>query len=218
MRASWFYSFATTSLAFLFPLLTRWNVEFRGPLPSGPLIVMVNHSGFLDPALVNNSLKRRVIFLAKQELFDKNRVASWITQHYGGIRLNRGRLNRDSLRLAESVLGQGGAIGVFPEGTRSHSGVLQRGQRGAALLAIQSRVPIVPVALVGTEKLNRWYHLFLRPSIDVIVGEAFVLPIGTEDSRKAQTSNATTMIMEKIASLLPEHRRGAYIGCVPSTH
>ena len=217
MRTSWFYGFATRSLAFLFPLLTRWTVEFRAPLPNGPVIVMVNHSGFLDPALVNNSLKRRVIFLAKQELFDKSRVARWITEHYGGIPLNRGRLNRDSLRVAEKVLGQGGAIGVFPEGTRSHSGILQRGQRGAALLAVQADVPIVPVALIGTERLNRWYHLFLRPSIEVIVGEAFVLPSRTEDSRKTQTSNATTMIMEKIAALLPEHRRGAYIKCVPST-
>ena len=71
MRASWFYGFATTSLAFLFPLVIRWTVEFRAPLPSGPVIVMVNHSGFLDPALVNNSLKRRVIFLAKQEKIAK---------------------------------------------------------------------------------------------------------------------------------------------------
>ena len=218
MTASWFYAFTTRSLALLFPLLTRWTVEFRAPLPEGPLIVMVNHSGFLDPALVNNSLKRRVIFLAKQELFEKNRVARWITEHYGGIPLNRGHLNRDRLRLAETVLDQGGAIGVFPEGTRSHSGILQKGQRGAALLAVQSDVPIVPVALIGTERLNRWYHLFLRPSIEVIVGESFVLPSRRGDSRKVQTSNATTMIMQRIASLLPENRRGVYLESVPTIY
>lgn len=217
MTVSWFYTFATRSLAFLFPLFTRWTVEFRAPLPDGPLIVMVNHSGFLDPALVNNSLKRRVIFLAKQELFEENRVTRWITEHYGSIPLNRGRLNRDSLRLAEIVLEQGGVIGVFPEGTRSDSGILQSGQRGAALLAVQAGVPIVPVALIGTEKLNRWYHLFLRPSIEVRIGEPFVLPVHPDDSRKIRTSNATTMIMRRIASLLPEHRRGMYVESVPTT-
>jgi 1-acyl-sn-glycerol-3-phosphate acyltransferase len=218
MTASWFYAFAKRTFAISFPLLTRLTVEFRAPLPDGPLIVMVNHSGFLDPALVNNSLKRRVTFLAKRELFEQSRVVRWLIEHYGGIPLNRGRLNRDPLRLAQTVLDQGGAIGVFPEGTRSHSGILQTGQRGAALLAVQADVPIVPVALIGTERLNRWYHLFLRPSIEVIVGESFVLPSSTGESRKIQISNATAMIMQRIASLLPENRRGVYLECVQTSY
>ena len=110
-----------------------------------------------------------------------------------------------------AYLRQGAIVGIAPEGTRSRNaqGLLE-GKQGAALLAARAAVPIIPVGIVGSEKVNaEWLHL-RRPLITIRVGEPYTLPEMDRKNRQAWLSRCTDEIMCRIAMLLPPEYRGFY--------
>ncbi|MFQ5826458.1 MAG: lysophospholipid acyltransferase family protein [Dehalococcoidia bacterium] len=206
------FYFATTFLVkSLLTILTRWRVRGKDRVPrQGPLIVVANHINAIDPPLLSASIPRRIVFMAKEELFD-SWFESLIVRGFGAFPVSKRRADREALKRANLVLSQGLALGMFPEGTRSFSRArLQPALRGAALLALRSRAPILPVAISGTERIRGLGWFFVRPRLMVQIGEPFMAPDSDGESTKDHQSTVTDLIMARIAELLPPNYRGVY--------
>ena len=196
----------------LLVLLTRWRVRGRDNVPSqGPLLIVANHLNLADPPLLGVSLGRKVIFMAKKELF-YSRVIGYFIRGFGSFPVHRGQLDRKALRQAEQLLAQGLALVMFPEGKRSKNAQLQPGFSGSALIAWHSGAPILPVGISGTERIKGAGWLLRRPQITVNIGRPFYLPPVSSKLTKLKLAEHTDFIMERIAGLLPPEYRGNYAG------
>jgi 1-acyl-sn-glycerol-3-phosphate acyltransferase len=116
----------------------------------GPAIVAMNHESALDPLLVVLACPRRIVFMAKKELY-KNAFVSWWLRELGAFRVDRDRFDLEAVGMGLAVLERGDLLGMYPEGTRS-PGELLPFLHGAAWLALRTGVPIVPCAITGTER------------------------------------------------------------------
>ena len=208
----WFYYVARVIVRVLLKLLTRCQVKGRENIPSqGPLLIVANHLSLADPPLLGVSLGRKVIFIAKKELF-RFRLIGYFIGSLGAFSVHRGQLDRKAMRQAYQVLADGLALVMFPEGTRSRSGRLRPAFPGPALIAMRSGAPILPVGIIGTEKIRGVTWLLRRPQITVNVGHPFYLPPVSSRLTKAGLAELTNYIMGHIAELLPLEYRGDYGG------
>lgn len=136
-----------------FTVFCRWEVTGRENLPQrGPVVVVCNHISLWDPVAVGVALPRRVYFMAKEELF-RLPLVGLVLRGLGAFPVRRGEADLAAMRQALRLLRQGKVVGVFPEGGRSRRGALEEFQRGAALLALRTQAPLVPVALIGTNRI-----------------------------------------------------------------
>ncbi len=124
----------------------------------GPVILAANHRSFLDPFIIGCCLRRPVYFVAKRELFDK-RWQGWILNRLGAFPIKRGESDEESMATARGVLERGGALVIFPEGTRIRNGTLARPKRGVGRLALETGAPVVPVAIMGSERARRGWRI-----------------------------------------------------------
>lgn len=131
--------------------------------PSGPVILASNHLSFCDSIFLPLVLRRRVTFVAKAEYFEDPKTA-WFFRAVGQIPIKRegGSASKRALESARGVLDAGGVFGIYPEGTRSPSGKLHKGHTGVARLALQCRVPVLAVAMVGTREAQPIGHAMPR--------------------------------------------------------
>jgi 1-acyl-sn-glycerol-3-phosphate acyltransferase len=199
--------------------LTRVRIE--GALDevprTGPLIIAANHASNLDPVVLASSLMpklgRRFQWLGKRELFDWP-VVGWMARNGGVHAVDRATADVEAYRLAKRILDDGHALFVFPEGTRSRDGALQPARDGAAVLALRTGAPIVPIAIAGS--YERWPRGQKIPHpggrVTIRVGRPFRLAdeLPADLDRKSATPMATDLIMRRIAALLPEPLRGPY--------
>lgn len=199
--------------------LTRVTVE--GALEAiprdGSLIIASNHLSNADGPLIAGwltpALGRRIHWLAKREMFDIP-FAGWFLRASSVHPVDRGAADVEAFRLAIRILEAGNVLLVFPEGTRSPTGGLQRPRDGLALLALRTGAAILPVGVAGTDRLwprGRIPHPGGRVALRV--GRAFtlaeVLGDAIGDRRRAKPL-ATEAIMGRIAALLPPKHRGVY--------
>jgi len=192
--------------------LTHCQVKGRENIPSqGPMLIVANHLSLADPPLLGVSLSREVIFMAKKELF-RFRLIGYFIGSLGAFSVHRERLDRKAMRQAYQVLADGLALVMFPEGTRSRSGRLRPAFSGPALIAMHSGAPILPVGIIGTEKIRGVTWLLRRPQITVNIGHPFYLPTVSSRLTKAELTELTNSIMGHIAELLPLKYRGDYGG------
>ncbi len=206
----WFYYVARVIIRGLLKLLTHCQVKGRENIPSqGPLLIVANHLSLADPPLLGVSLSRKVMFMAKKELF-RFRVIGYFIGSLGAFSVHRGQLDRKAMRQTYQVLADGLALVVFPEGTRSRSGRLRPAFSGPALIAVRSGVPILPVGIIGTEKIRGVSWLLHRPQITVNIGHPFYLPTVSSKLTKAKLTELTNFMMRHIAELLPLEYRGDY--------
>jgi 1-acyl-sn-glycerol-3-phosphate acyltransferase len=137
-------------------LLFRVRVEgLDNVAPCGPVILAGNHVSFCDSVFMPMVMRRRVTFVAKSEYFEDPKTA-WIFRALGQIPMKRegGSASERALRAAREVLDDGGALGIYPEGTRSPDGRLHRGHTGVARLALGCHTPVVCAAVLGTAEVQ----------------------------------------------------------------
>ncbi|QFZ17703.1 lysophospholipid acyltransferase family protein [Saccharothrix syringae] len=175
---------------------TRVRGAERVP-PTGPVVVVANHSSGLDGPILFGVVPRRVTFLIKQEMFKG--VVGTLLRAIGQLAVRRGVPDRAPLLAAQAVLRDGGVIGVFPEGTRG-AGDVAEAQQGAAWLARSTGAVVVPIACRGTLRPPGAGRRF-RPAVDVLVGEPFELPA---DKGRQGLAKATEQVRDRLATLVAE--------------
>jgi len=197
----------------LLNILFSWKVEGRENVPlTGPLILVANHVHVLDPIFLAFSFPRWIIFVAKEELFRSPFLRFWL-RWAGSVSIRReGRVREKQkiLKSARDALERGLILGMFPEGGRSHDGKLRKGKPGSAIIASKANVPLLPVGIVGTDKIRGISWLWKRPRIVVNIGKPFNLPPNSGRMSKSQMQLLTTQLMREIAALLPPEYQGAY--------
>jgi len=140
----------------------------------GPVLLAANHRSFSDPFMIGLCLRRPLRFVAKVELFDK-RWKAWLLLALGAFPIRRGESDDQAMETARVILERGGAVGIFPEGTRTRPGPLGEPRRGVGRLALETGAPIVPIAIMGTEDIRRGW--LIRPRrVTVRCGRALTYP------------------------------------------
>ncbi len=156
-------------------LVFRPRVEGEEHLPEdGAAILACNHLSYSDWLFMPLTIPRRVTFVAKAEYFNTPGVKGWLQKKFfsgaGQVPIDRSGADaaEGALSSAKRILDQGELFGIFPEGTRSHDGKLYRGKTGVARLALETRVPVIPVAVVGTDVVappGKKYGSYTRPVV-----------------------------------------------------
>lgn len=157
----WYWLFKYILLGPLLALIGRPKVEGLEYLPAdGPAILASNHLAVMDSFYLPLVVRRRITFLAKQEYFTgtgiKGRFLAWFYTVVGQVPIDRTDADsaKDALDTAARILGEGKLLGMYPEGTRSPDGRLYKGKTGLARLALETGVPVIPVAMIGTNVVN----------------------------------------------------------------
>ncbi|MHA6783351.1 lysophospholipid acyltransferase family protein [Pseudonocardia saturnea] len=193
----WLHDLARWVGTWLFVPLYRLRVHHAERLPAtGPVVLVANHSAFVDGPLLFGLVRRRAVFLVKQEMFDG--PLGRALPRIGQIGVRRGAPDRRPLTAAVGVLRDGGLVGVFPEGTRGE-GDVAAAQHGAAWLARTSGAVVLPVVCRGTRRAGgrrRW-----RPRVDVLVGEPLGIPAG---GGRAGLAAATETVRAALAGMVRE--------------
>ena len=213
---SWFFPVGAWACGLLARVLFATRVEGAEHVPrEGPFIVVANHCSNLDPPIVGWAAGQRVgrviRFMAKDEMRSWP-FAGWLAAQSAVIFVRRGEADRAAQRAALATLADGMPIALFPEGTRSRDGRMKAGRGGAALLAMRSGAPLLPVGISGTQRIfpgrSRWPH---PTKVFVRIGEPFSLghvPEGRLD--RDELAQGTERIMRAIEALVaPEQRRAA---------
>ncbi len=196
----------------LIRLLTRPRLRGMENLPpAGPALIVLNHLGDADAPLVLAALPQAPEALGKLELLDEFPVLGRIMDWYGIVWVHRGRPDRHALECAVEALREGRYLVIAPEGRYTLTQGLERGGSGAAFVALRAGVPLIPVALTGTEnpKVYATLRRLHRPSISLTVGRPIYLS-PESDSRPRALKEATDQVMRALARLLPPEYRGVY--------
>ena len=190
--------------------------------PKGAAILASNHMSVIDSIFLPLVLKRRVSFLAKSEYFTGRGVRGFVIRNLlkslGQLSIDRsgGKASEASLDTALSVLGRGELLGIYPEGTRSPNGKLYRGRTGVARMILEAGVPVIPVAMIDTDRAMPIGKRIPRVRrIGVVLGEPldFSRFAGLESDRFILRS-ITDEIMVEIARLSGQEYVDVYASTV----
>ncbi len=205
-----YYRIVKMIISLIYRLLARIEIVGTENVPQkGPCIVICNHHSGFDPLLVGIALPARMTWLAADK-YRSHPIFGPFLSSIGTIYVQRGEVDRQALRACLDVLGEGGIVGMAPEGTRSPTGALQEGRTGVAYLASRAGVPILPVAVTGTEKMPSNLKRLRRGQVKAVIGETFILPTTERKARGKQLKEFTELIMLRLAEMLPEEYRGVY--------
>lgn len=188
----------------------RANVPKKGGLLLAP-----NHRSFLDPFVIGTCIRRPIYFMAKQEMFT-SRFRSWILNCMGAFPVRRGESDEEAMETARMLLEQGKVVVVFPEGTRHKTGSLGEPRRGVGRLALETGAPVVPVAVIGSERARRGWRV--KPvKVRIRMGRPLTFP-RVDDPSPHLAEEVTARIWPCVELLwewlggLPPLRKAAIIG------
>ncbi|MBW8060225.1 MAG: 1-acyl-sn-glycerol-3-phosphate acyltransferase [Solirubrobacterales bacterium] len=151
---------------------------------SGPLLLAPNHFSQMDHFFTGLYLRRQIRFMAKSQLFGPP-ILTYVYTHGGVFPVRRGHQDEEAFKTAFTILEQGGMLLVYAEGGRSRTGELGEVRPGIGRIALESGVPVVPVAIHGSAKVRRWKRLRF-PKVTVQYGEPLSFPVEEAPSRERQ--------------------------------
>jgi 1-acyl-sn-glycerol-3-phosphate acyltransferase len=197
-RPDWVYELVRVVLTpyLLFVFRARCIDSDKIPV-EGPVIVAPNHFSFLDHFFVAVYVRRKVHFMAKSQLF--KRPMQFIYTHGGVFPVRRGQRDTRSMDLAKTILGRGDLIVMYAEGGRSRTGELGEAKPGVGKLALETGVPVVPTAIVGTERARNWKRLQF-PKVTVQYGDPIRFE-QVEEATREQAQAAADVIFTEIKAL-----------------
>ncbi len=207
------YQLSRLLIRFILFLVARLDVRGLENLPhTGAYAIASNHLGRLDPILVYYYIDRPDIIMLVAEKYREIPLMPWFVKQLNGIFIDRFNADFAVMREALKRLKAGGVLVLAPEGTRSPTGALIQARPGVSYLAAKVGVPIVPVAVFGSEDVRVMANLrrLRRTKITAIAGQPFTLPPLPAAGRDAALEAYTDEIMCRIAALLPPSYRGVY--------
>lgn len=146
-------------------LASGWEVKGRENVPRrGGLIVASNHISFWDPPMVGAACPRELSFLAKEELFATPGLGALI-RSLNSIPIRRGVADLSGMSRAIESIGRGGALLMFPEGSRMKDGELHPGRPGVGMMAVHADVPILPAFISGSNRPSKWWWRGVQPRL-----------------------------------------------------
>lgn len=192
------------------PFFVRLMIEGEEHVPAaGGCVIASNHTQGPDYVILGYASPRQIYYMAKSEIFAYHPWLASVVSGVGAFPVRRGHGDGDAIQQAVVAVRAGHILGMFPEGTRSRTGALQRGKSGAARIAMGADAPIIPAVVINSEPVLRdWLKFQRRPLVTVRFGPA-VQPAGDVSSAH-DVQQMTTTIMLALAELLPEDRRGYY--------
>jgi 1-acyl-sn-glycerol-3-phosphate acyltransferase len=165
-------------------LATRLRVYGKGRIPmEGGAVIAFNHLSWIDIPAFGWAAPRPFYFLAKAEAIDFP-VGGWYLRQFGAFAVRRGESDREAVRRMREVVREGHLLGVFAEGTRQRSGVPGHVQPGAAMVALNENVPVIPGAIYGSYEWRPWNPV----PVSIVWGEPMTfegLPVGSKGYREA---------------------------------
>lgn len=186
----WTYPFVRLLVSLPTLLLYRTRaIGVKNVPKTGPLLLAPNHFSQMDHFFVGLYLRRQVRFMAKSQMFGTP-ILTYIYSHGGVFPVRRGHADEEAFKTAFTILEQGGMLLVYAEGGRSRSSELGEVKPGIGRIALESGVPVVPVAIHGSASVRRWKR-FRFPKVTVEFGEPVSFPVEAEPSRERQLEVAT---------------------------
>ena len=174
------YRFSQIVFRLLFYTVFRTRVYGRENIPKeGAVILAANHASNIDPPMMSSLIERPVSYMAKIELFE-NPIFGAAIRRCHAFPVKRGASDRGAIKAAVTVLKEGHMLGLFPEGTRSKTGELQKAEAGIALIASMTGAPIVPVAILNSHRI--FANGGLLPQLRIMYGA----PISFQGDRKSK--------------------------------
>ncbi len=166
-----------------FHLYFRLSRIGREHIPQdGPVIFAANHRSFLDPFVIATMARRPIYYVAKKELF-RNRLQAWLLNSLGAFPVDRGNADKDTFETARAILARGDCVLIFPEGTRVRPGPPGKAKRGVGRLALETGVPVVPVAVIGTTDIRKGWRIRPR-KVRIRAGRPLTFPRVETPSRE----------------------------------
>ncbi|HEY1017083.1 MAG TPA: lysophospholipid acyltransferase family protein [Herpetosiphonaceae bacterium] len=203
----WQYRLTRLIVGLMFRFRARLVIAGLEHVPPSGCIIASNHMSNWDPPVIAFALRQRQMrALGKQELFEIP-VLGRLARFLGGIPVRRGEIDREALAECKQALQNGEPLILLPEGTRSRTGSINEAKSGVIFLAYLAKVPIVPAAISGTERMG-WPGR--RRTVRLCFGPPLALPAGKMSA--AAREEALTDLMGAIAGMLPPGYRGAYAG------
>jgi 1-acyl-sn-glycerol-3-phosphate acyltransferase len=185
---------------------------------TGGVIIASNHRSFMDPFLIGLMTRRPVYYMAKSEIFEIP-VLRWFVSALGAFPVRRGAADVEAVETSRAILARGGVLVIFPEGTRTRPGALGKPKRGVGRLVLEAGVPVVPIALIGTEAIRKGWRI--RPKkVRIRAGGPLRFPkmeqsTGPLAARVTDRIWPNVMLQWEWLGGLPPLRRAAVVGSTP---
>jgi 1-acyl-sn-glycerol-3-phosphate acyltransferase len=206
--AGWIYELVRMILTPIAVLLYRTRAISVANVPAdGPVLLAPNHFSNMDHFFAGVYIRRKIRFMAKSQMFGQNAILDYVYRVGGVFPVMRGRHDDEAFVTAHSILDRGGCVLMYAEGGRSRSGGLGEAKPGVGRMALESGVPVVPVAIHGSHGVRGWKRLSF-PKITVQYGEPMRFDVVPDPSREQQLAAATEIFDRVKAMYAPLEERG----------
>lgn len=159
---------------------------------SGPVLCVANHISYLDPPAIGDAAPRRVVFMAKHELFQVKGLG-WLLRGVDAFPVKRGAADRGAFKNTLAMLAEERVVCIFPEGGRQIGGELGEAEPGAALFALKTGCPVVPVYVAGTNRALDERGRLHRARVTIAFGKPFTFPKGKADRETLEAAGRELM-------------------------
>ena len=209
-KAQVFRAVAVPAVRILLYILSRPTVHgLENVPPHGPYLITANHLSYYDPPCLLVMWPYLVEAIGASDMMTDGRFMSHMINGYSTLPAHREAVDAQLLRTALNVLKCGRALYIAPEGARNPAG-LGAAKPGAAYIALKANVPIVPVAIIGTDRIFPELRKGRRQKVEMVIGTPYRLPDLPPAQRRHALTKCTQLIMQRIAALLPPGLRGVY--------